>query len=55
MDRERQAKWDAANLITLGTKVRRDEAADFRALCKKDGGTVYAYLQQFIRFCLDNA
>lgn len=55
MDRERQAKWDAANLVTLGTKLRRDEAQRFRELCEDCGGTVYAMLQVFIRFCLRNS
>ncbi len=32
-------KWDAANMVVLGCKVRREKAEAFKALCKEAGTT----------------
>ena len=36
------AKWDAANMTTLGVKARRDKAEAFKALCAEHDTTMNA-------------
>lgn len=38
------AKWDAANMTTVGVKMRRTEAEQFAALTKANGTTRNAVL-----------
>ena len=40
------AKWDKANMMILGCRVRRGFAADFRAACAAAGTTPNAVLKQ---------
>ena len=40
------AKWDKANMMILGCRVRRSFAADFRAACAAAGTTPNAVLKQ---------
>jgi hypothetical protein len=32
-------KWDAANMTTLGCRMKRSDAEDFKAACKDSGTT----------------
>lgn len=47
--RERQARWDKANLVTVSTHLRLDEAADWRHACFVAGRSPYAVLQDMVR------
>lgn len=49
-DAKRRAnnKYIAANMTTLGVKVRRDRAEDFKAACKEEGTTPNAVFTQAI-------
>ena len=40
------AKWDKANMMILGCKVRKDFAAQFREACAAAGTTPNAVLKQ---------
>ena len=37
--RRANAKWDAANMTTLGCRMRKDKAEQFKAACKAAGTT----------------
>lgn len=39
-------KWDAANMIVLGCKVRRDDADKYRAAAAAQHTTINAVLKQ---------
>ena len=41
-------KWDAANMIVLGCKVKRDRADEFREACRKAGTTPNAVFNKAI-------
>ena len=41
-------KWDAANMATLGTKVKREEAERVRAAAAAAGQSTSAYIGQAI-------
>lgn len=43
--RDRQARWDAREMRTATTKVRRDVYEEFRRLCQEQGETPYSVLQ----------
>jgi hypothetical protein len=49
MDRERQSRWDAANLKTVSTKLTRREWAEFYAACIEQGATPYAVVKRMVR------
>lgn len=40
--RRASAKWDAANMTTIGCRVRRDQAEKFKAACILRGTTINA-------------
>lgn len=46
--RDRQARWDAREMRTATTKVRREVYEKFRALCQERGETPYSVLQGFL-------
>lgn len=43
------AKWSAANMVTLGVKMRRELAVEFAALTERNGTTRNAVLLQAVR------
>ena len=47
------AKWDAANMATLGVKVRKELADQFRAYCAVKGVTVNTELREYVQSCVD--
>ena len=42
-------KWDAANMTTIGVKMRRDEALELAILAEQNGTTRNAILLQAAR------
>ena len=42
------AKWDAANMIKVGCKLRRDKADAFKTACADAGTTANAVLQSAV-------
>ena len=46
--RDRQARWDAQEMRTATTKVRREAYETFRQLCEERGSTPYAELRDFL-------
>lgn len=46
--RDRQASWDAREMRTATTKVRRETYETFRKLCQAQETTPYAVLQGFL-------
>ena len=46
-------KWDAANMVVLGCKIRRDEAEAFRAACRQASTTPSAVFHDAIREFLE--
>lgn len=45
-------KWDAANMLTLGVRLRRADAERFRAWAADRGLTVNAALQAYVYACI---
>ena len=42
------AKWDKENMTTLGCKVKKSEAEQFRAYAKEQGATANSLLKDFV-------
>lgn len=53
--RDRQARWDAREMRTATTKVRRDVYEEFRRLCQEQGRTPYGVLQDFLLAFVDRS
>ena len=51
--RDRQASWDAREMRTATTKVRREVYEVFQALCKEQGETPYSVLRDFLLSFVD--
>lgn len=52
--RDRQASWDAREMRTATTKVRREVYEDFRKLCWEQGETPYSVLRDFLLAFVDH-
>ena len=53
--RERQARWDSRNLVTVSTHLRPADLQDFKQACLVAGRSAYSVLQESIRaFVRDN-
>lgn len=46
-------KWDKANMITLGCKVKKEQAEKFKEYAKKRGVTSNTLLKEFVLKCID--
>lgn len=46
------AKWDKENMTTLGCKIKRDQAAAFKAYCETQGSTSNTVLKDFVLGCI---
>lgn len=46
-------KWDSANMVVLGCKIRRDKAEQFKAACKAAGTTPNAIFTAAINEFMD--
>lgn len=48
-------KWDKKNMTTLGCKVKREQAAQFKAYCEEQGKTSNTVLKDFVLDCIDKS
>ncbi|MFR6627673.1 MAG: hypothetical protein ACLURW_15535 [Flavonifractor plautii] len=46
------AKWDKENMTTLGCKIKRTQAAAFKAYCENQGSTSNTVLKDFVLGCI---
>ncbi len=46
------AKWDKANMTTLGCKIRREQATAFKAYCENQGKTSNTVLKDYVLECI---
>ena len=53
-ERDRQASWDAREMRTATTKVRREMYEEFRRICEERKTTPYAVLQDFLLAFVDH-
>lgn len=42
------AKWDKENMATLGCKVKKEQAEEFKTYAKEQGKTANAVLKDFV-------
>ena len=49
MERVKQARWDAAHMATVATKMKVSEYMVLRALCAAAGTTPYALIKVLLR------
>jgi hypothetical protein len=45
-------KWDKENMTTLGCKVKKEDAAAFKAHCKQQGKTSNTVLKDYVIKCI---
>ena len=46
-------KWDKENMTTLGCKVKKPQAAAFKAYCEAQGKTSNTVLKEYVLDCID--
>ncbi len=46
------AKWDSANMATLGCRVKKSQAEAFKAYCKGLGETSNTVLKDYVLDCI---
>lgn len=46
------AKWDSENMATLACKVKKSQAAAFKAFCEAKGKTSNTVLKDFVLKCI---
>ncbi len=46
------AKWDSANMATVGCRLRKEQAEAFREYCKVQGVTSNTALKNYVLECL---
>ena len=47
------AKWDRANMLTLGCRIRKEQAAAFKDVCAAAGTTANTALKDYVMECID--
>ena len=47
-EQTRQARWDAAHIVTVSCKIRREEMAELRRICRQCGTTPYAVVRYML-------
>jgi len=47
------AKWDAENMMTLGCRVKKDQAEKFKTYCAEIGKTSNAVLRDYVLDCIE--
>mgnify|MGYP007123074252 CR=1 FL=1 len=47
------AKWDSANMATIGCRIKKTQAEAFKSYCKSQGKTSNTVLKDFVLECLD--
>ena len=45
-------KWDKENMTVLSCKIRKDQAAEFKAYCENQGSTSNTLLKDFVLGCI---
>ena len=50
--RKANAKWDADNMTTLGCRVKKSQAAAFKAYCETQGKTSNNVLKEYVLDCI---
>lgn len=45
-------KWDKENMTVLSCKIRKDQAAEFKAYCENQGSTSNTLLKNFVLGCI---
>ena len=48
-------KWDRENMTTLGCKVKKEDAAAFRAFAKEQGKTTNTVLKEYVQECIKHS
>lgn len=48
------AKWDKENMITLGCKIKKEQAEAFKAYCVSLGKTSNAVLREYVLGCIED-
>lgn len=46
------AKWDSANMATIGCRVKKSQAEAFKAYCKGRGQTSNTVLKNYVLDCI---
>lgn len=46
------AKWDSANMATIGCRVKKSQAEAFKAYCKRRGQTSNTVLKNYVLDCI---
>lgn len=47
------AKWDSANMATIGCRIKKTQAEAFKVYCKSQGKTSNTVLKDYVLKCLD--
>ena len=47
------AKWDSANMATIGCRIKKSQAEAFKAYCKSRGKTSNTVLKDYVLECID--
>lgn len=50
--REANNRWDKKNMITLGCRVKRDDAEKFKAFAENQGKTANTILKEYVMKCI---
>ena len=45
-------KWDKQNMLTIGVRLKRDEALAFKEYAARQGRTANAVLKEFVMACI---
>ncbi len=48
------AKWDSANMSTLGCKVKKTQAERFKKYCESIGKTSNTVLREYVLSCIND-
>ena len=51
--REANDKWDKENMLTLGCRVRKDEAEIFKKYCKRQNTKPNTILKDYVNSCIE--
>ncbi len=49
------AKWDKENMTTLGCKVYRHEAEEFKEYARRQNKTANTILKEYVQKCIEKA
>ena len=49
------ARWDRENMTTLGCRVKKEEAALFKAYCAQEGKTSNTVLKEYVMECIEGS